>query len=123
MSLDDWNRRVTDAIVRAESLPVGSCDAWEAFHEVSKLEESIARIAPSDHLEGEIARLGAVTAALSADEPLRALQLATQFLTENPAPEIAQKFHQLMQQAEEMLDRAAADEPIVKPVTFTLRAA
>jgi len=122
MSLDELNRRVTEAIVRAERLPAGSFDAWAAFHEVSELEESIARIAPPDHLEGEIARLGAVTAALSADEPLRALQLAAEFLTENLAPEIAQKLHQFAEEADEMLDRAAADEPMVKPVTFSLRA-
>ena len=66
MSLDALNRRVTNAIIRAESLPPGSRDAWEAFHDVSALEESIATLLPPDDLEGEIARLGAVTAALSA---------------------------------------------------------
>ena len=86
MNLDDLNRRVTNAIVLAESLPAGSRDAWEAFRDVSVLEESIATIVPPDHLEGEIARLGAVTAALSAGEPLRALQLAERFLAEGLPP-------------------------------------
>ena len=100
MSIDDLNRRVTNAIVRAENLPAGSREAWEAFHEVSALEESIATITAPDDLEGEIARLGAVTAALSAGEPLRALQLAERFLAENLSPEIAAKLHQLTTEAD-----------------------
>lgn len=123
MSIDDLNHRVTNAIVRAEGLPAGSRDAWEAFHEVSALEESIATITPPDDLEGEIARLGAVTAALSAGEPLRALQLAERFLAENLAREIAEKLRQLAKEADAELAQAGADEPTVKLVTFTLRAA
>ncbi len=123
MSLDEWNRRVTNAIVRAESLPAGSREAWEAFREVSALEESIALLLPPDDLEGEIARLGAVTAALSAGEPLRALQLAARFLAEELAPEVAEKLRQLAQEGDAELVRAVSDEPIVRPVTFTLRAA
>jgi hypothetical protein len=123
MSLDELNRRVTNAIVRAESLPAGSRDAWEAFHDVSALEESIAALVPSDDIEGEIARLGAVTAALSAGEPLRALQLAERFLSESLALEIAEKLRQLVKEADAELVRAGTDEPTVVPVTFTLRAA
>jgi pyruvate-formate lyase-activating enzyme len=123
MNLDELNRRVTNAIVRAESLPAGSRDAWEAFREVSALEEAIATLVPPDDLEGEISRLGAVTAALSAGEPLRALQLAARFLAESLAPEIAEKLHDLVNEADAELVRAVADEPTVEPVTFTLRAA
>jgi hypothetical protein len=123
MSLNELNRRVTNAIARAERLPVGSRDAWEAFHDVSALEESIATLMPPDDLEGEIARLGAVTAALSAGEPLRALQLAERFLAESLAPEIATKLRQLVKEADAELVRAVAVEPTVEPVTFTLRAA
>lgn len=117
------NRRVTNAIIQAESLPAGSRDAWEAFHEVSALEESIAKLVPPDDIEGEIARLGAVTAALSAGEPLRALQLAERFLAEKLAPEVAEKLRQLVGEADSELVRAVTDEPTVLPVTFTLRAA
>ena len=123
MSLDELNRRVTNAIIRAESLPAGSRDAWEAFHEVSALEESIATLVPPDDIEGEIARLGAVTAALSAGEPLRALQLTERFLAERLAPEVAEKLRQLVNEADAELARAVTDEPTVMPVTFTLRAA
>ena len=123
MNLDELNHLVTNAIVRAESLPAGSRDAWEAFREVSGLEESIATLVPPDDLEGEIARLGAVTAALSAGEPLRALQLAARFLAESLASEIAEKLRELVNEADAELVRAVIDEPTVKPVTFTLRAA
>ncbi|TMQ02260.1 MAG: hypothetical protein E6J90_00895 [Deltaproteobacteria bacterium] len=123
MSLDELNHRVTNAILRAESLPAGSQEAWEAFHEVSALEESIAALLPPDDLEGEIARLGAVAAALSAGEPLRALQLAERFRSDGLAPEIAEKLRQLAKEAEAELLRAAADGPMIEPVTFTLRAA
>jgi len=123
MTLAELNRHVTNAIIRAESLPAGSRDAWEAFHEVSALEESIAALVPPDDIEGEIARLGAVTAALSAGEPLRALQLAERFLAESLAPEIAGKLRQLAKEADAEIMRAGVDEPTVVPVTFTLRAA
>jgi pyruvate-formate lyase-activating enzyme len=123
MSLDELNRRLTNAIIRAESLPAGSRDAWEAFHEVSALEESIATLVPPDDIEGEIARLGAVAAALSAGEPLCALQLAERFLAESLAPEVAEKLRRLVKEADAELARAVTDEPTVMPVTFTLRAA
>lgn len=123
MTLDELNQRVTNAIIRAESLPAGSRDAWEAFHEVSALEESIAALVLPDDIEGEIARLGAVTAALSAGEPLRALQLAERFLAEGLVLEAADKLRQLAREADAEIARAVADEPTVTPVTFTLRAA
>lgn len=72
---------------------------------------------------GEIARLGAVTAALSAGEPLRALQLAERFLAEGLADEVEAKLRQLANEADAELARAATDETTVMPVTFTLRAA
>jgi hypothetical protein len=63
-----------------------------------------------------------VTAALSAGEPLRALQLAARFLAERLAPEVAEKLRRLVKEAEAELVRAGSDEPTVIPVTFTLRA-
>lgn len=67
--------------------------------------------------QGEIARLGAVTAALSAGEPLRALQLAARFLAENLAPEVAEKLRRLVKEADVELARVATDEPTVMPTT------
>jgi hypothetical protein len=75
MDLDDLNKSVTHAILQAEAFPCGSWEAQHAFREVADLEEEIATIAGAGVVEGEIARLGAVTAAMSAGEPLRALQL------------------------------------------------
>ena len=75
MDLDDLNKSVTNAILQAEALPRGSWEAQHAFREVADLEEEIATIAGAGAVEGEIARLGAVTAAMSAGEPLRAIQL------------------------------------------------
>lgn len=109
MSLDELNRRVTNAIIRAERLPAGSRDAREAFREVSALEESIAALVPPGDIEGEIARLGAVTAALSAGEPLLALQLAERFLAEALAPAVAAKLRQLADEADAELSRAPTD--------------
>jgi len=123
MNLDDLNRRVTNAIVRAEGLPASSRDGAEAFREVCALEEAIAALVPSDDLEGEIARLGAVTAALSAGEPLRALLLAARFLAEGLAPEIAEKLRLRIHEADAELVRVLAEVPTVKPVTFTVRVA
>lgn len=65
--------------------------------------------------EGEIARLGAVTAALSAGEPLRALQLAERFLSESLAPEIAEKLRQLIKEADVELVRAVCAQSVMSP--------
>ena len=82
----------------------------------------MGRVARPD-IEGEIARLGAVAAALSAGEPLCALQLAERFFAESLAPEVAEKLRRLVKEADAELARAVTDEPTVMPVTFTLRAA
>lgn len=98
-NLDDLNARVTQAVLRAERLPEGSDQAQEAFREVGRLEESIAALTPADGLEGEVARLGAVTAALSAGEPLRALVLVDRYLAEGVSLEAAAKLEALRAEA------------------------
>lgn len=123
MDLEDLNRDVTDAIVHAESLPTDSPEAREAFREVGRLEEAIAQLTPADDVEGEIARLGAVTAALSAGDPLRALWLADRFLADGVAPEITEKLGALATEADADLARSASDEPRVEHVTFTIHVA
>jgi len=80
MGLDELNASVTNAILRAEELPPGSWEAQRAFCKVTDLEEEIATIVGAQTVEGAAARLGAVTAALSAGEPLRAIQLAERYL-------------------------------------------
>lgn len=123
MNHDELNRLVTNAITRAANLPADSLEGWAALREVSALEEAIANVTPADNLEGEIARLGAVTAAVDAGEPLRAIQLAERFLKEGLAVEVTAKLEQAVKEAEAQLARAGLDEPTVEPVTFTVRAA
>ncbi len=84
--MHELNREVTTAILRAEHLPPGN-DRDLAFVEVGRLEEAIAEICPAGTLEGNVARCGAVTAALSAGDPARALLLASRYLEElTPLP-------------------------------------
>lgn len=123
MDLDDLNARVTEAILRAERLPVGSDRAQEAFREVGRLEEAIAGLTSAHDIEGEIARLGAVTAALSAAEPLRALVLVERYLAEGASPAAAAKLEALRAEADADLAEVASKAPPVRPVRYTLLAA
>jgi hypothetical protein len=123
MELDDLNARVTEAILIAERLPAGSDQAQEAFRKVGRLEESIADLTSAHELEGEIARLGAVTAALSAGEPLRALWLVDRYLSEGVSPEAAAKLEALRAEADEALAEVASKVPLVRPIKYTLQAA
>jgi len=122
MNLAELNLRVTDAITHAESLPKDSPESWTAFREVSLLEEQIARLTPSDDLEGEIARLGAVAAALSANEPLRAVRLGETYLAEALADDIKSKLKLMLADVDAALT-ALAEDLTVQPVKFTLDAA
>ena len=120
MELDDLNARVTEAILRAERLPVGSLRAQNAFREVGHIEESIADATPAHSLEGEIARLGAVTAALSAAEPLRALVLVERYSAEGVSPEAAAKLEALRIEADGALAALAATAPLVRPIKYNV---
>ncbi len=104
MDLDDLNTRVTEAILRAEGLQAGSVEAKRAFREVGHLEESIARLMPADELEGQIARRGAVNAALGAEEALHALNLLARYLAEDISPEAATSLEALRSKANAVLD-------------------
>ena len=120
MDLDDLNARVTEAILRAERLPAKSDEAQQAFREVGLLEESIASLAPAHHLEGEIARLGAVTAALSAADPLHALLLVDRYLGEGVSSEAAARLDALRSEADTELAEALLKAPPVQPLKYTL---
>jgi hypothetical protein len=120
-NLDNLNARVTAAILPAERLPVDSFEALTAFREVWQLEAAIAGITPPDDVEGEIARVGAVTAALSAREPLKALQLIDCYQHEALANEVVEKLSALEAEAHTELSKVRA--ATVRPVRFTLRAA
>jgi hypothetical protein len=123
MELDDLNAQVTEAILRAERLAAGSDQAQEAFREVGRIEELIAGSTAVHALEGEIARLGAVTAALSAAEPLRALVLVDRYLAEGVSLEAATKLEALRAEADVDLAEVASKVPPVRPLKYTLREA
>lgn len=123
MEIDDLNKSVTNAILRAEALMPGSWAAQRAFREVADLEEEIATIMGTGVVDGEIARLGAVTAAMSADELLRAVQLATRYLADDLSDGTRAKLEALVRKAEAELERGVADGPQVAGVPFHLRAA
>ncbi len=84
MAIDELYSEVSRAIWEAEgaSDPYGP-EAKSAFAEVSLLEEAIAERLPADDFEGMIARRGAVRAAVSAGDLIRARQLA-QLYREDP---------------------------------------
>jgi hypothetical protein len=123
MNLADLNESVTEAILRAEALAPGSWEAQTAFRDVSEFEEAIASIVSAKEVEGVIARLGAISAALSAGEPLRALQLADRYGGDDLGQKAQSKLSELKAEAESDIQRAVQKELSVEPVRFHLRAA
>lgn len=104
MDLDDLNMRVTAAILHAERLPAGSDEAQRAFQEVGRIEESIAALTLANDFEGEIARRGAVRAALNAADPRHALGLLDRYLAEDISLEAAASLEALRSKANAELD-------------------
>jgi hypothetical protein len=123
MGLDELNRSVTSAILRAEALPPGSWEAERAFRDVADLEEEIAAIAGAHTVEGEAARLGAVTASMSAGDLVRAVQLAERYLADALSDRSRARLCELHDEAEAEIARAAISAPNVDPIPFILRAA
>ncbi len=121
MDLDDLNARVTEAILRAERLPIGSIESEAAFREVSSLEEAIAGLTSIKDAEGQIARLGAVAASLSGGDPLRALLLVERYLAEGLSGGAAARLHALRAEADADLAKAAVNAPLVRPLRYTLQ--
>ena len=123
MDLAELNRSVTSAIIRAEALLPGTWEAQRAFREVADLEEEIATIIGARTAAGEIARLGAITAALSAGEPLRALQLGERYLADGLSEGSRAKLRELLAEADAEIGRDAISAPHVSPVRYSLHAA
>lgn len=123
MELAELNRSVTIAILRAEALPAGSWEAERAFRDVADFEEEIAAIVGGHTVEGEVARLGAVTASLSAGDLVRAVQLAERYLADSLSSGSRTKLTELRDEAEAEIVRTAAEAPDVAPIPFTLHAA
>ena len=82
--LNELNQLVTEGIFVAErAVDQNSPKAKEADREVSRLEEEIASLKPASDLEGEIARRGAVRAAMNAGDTRRAIDLAATYIMED----------------------------------------
>ncbi|MBN2196314.1 MAG: hypothetical protein JW751_26105 [Polyangiaceae bacterium] len=122
MRLEDLMKSVTNAILRAETFPADSWEAQHEFREVAELEEEIATIVGAQTIDGEIARLGAVTAALSAGEPLRAIHLAQRYRIDVLSDAIRAKLDSLVHEAVAEIERNTAGVTIVEPVRFRVRA-
>lgn len=123
MGLEELNHSVTSAILRAEALPGGSWEAERAFREVAEIEQELAAIVGAQTVQGEVARLGAVTASLSAGDLLRAVQLAERYLADGLSDRSRKTLEQLHAEAEAAISSAARAAPDVEPVRFSLRAA
>lgn len=80
--LDELNIQVTSAIYQAEHLEDGTAESKNAWLEVSRIEEEIAKITTPIEIEGHIARRGAVSALLEAGETNQARALLTRFISE-----------------------------------------
>jgi len=98
-TLDELNKNVTSAILFAEGLPENAPERPAAFREVSQLEEEIASVTRANGLEGGIARLGAVSAALTALDLLRAIQLGEGYLLNGLEPDIEDRLQALLKTA------------------------
>lgn len=123
MDLNELNSSVTVAILKAEALCRGTLESQSAFREISLLEESIAALTSAKEVDGEIARFGAVAAALSAGESLRALQLADRYSSDELSVKCRSMLDDLVREAESVLARAAIDAPNVVLVKFHLHEA
>ena len=123
MGLDDLNRSVMRAILHAEALPPGSWEAERAFRDVADLEEGIAAVVGAHTVEGEVARLGAVTASMSAADLVRAVQMAERYLADSLSGSARAKLRELHAEAEAEIARAATAAPNVDPIPFIWRAA
>ena len=99
MSIEDLYPRVTEAIERAQALEdAGDVDACRlAYREVSIIEEAIAAERPSSTIQGDVARCGAVSAALKSGDDARARELARRYLDENLPPKTREYLLELIE--------------------------
>jgi hypothetical protein len=90
------NVTLTRCILSAERLPLGA-ERQEAYREISKLEEQLAALTDSKSTEGEIARRGAVSAAIEARDYERAWLLGNRYLAEPRTIDMDASLRDLMQ--------------------------
>jgi hypothetical protein len=110
------NKRLSEEIFFAGRATPGSQEAQDAYRRISDLEEQLARLKPTD-VDGAMARVGAVSAALRAGDWLRASRLVEEFIVGAP-DDVAMALRELDREA----DAAARllEEPYVKPIRYKL---
>lgn len=122
--IDQLYGRVTTAILLAEKAEgrgnLGQAAA--AYLEVSFFEEDIAKLLPASDPEGEIARRGALTAAMSAGQFVRAIELGKQYALDSAvSPALKQQLDSLRSDAEREARKGARGPILVQPTaTFRL---
>jgi hypothetical protein len=125
--LDQLYSRVTTAIMLAERAETagGLASAAAAYLEVSFFEEEIAKLLPASDPEGEIARRGVITAAMSARQFVRAIELANAYVQEPAASAtLKQQLETLRSEADREARRSLRGPILVQPrATFRLLAA
>lgn len=87
-TLSKLNRLVTAAILAAEQTERGSEGERAAYRRVADLEEQIADTLPAGTIEGDIARRGAIRAAIMSGDRPRARGLFDHYLKEGMQPEL-----------------------------------
>jgi hypothetical protein len=105
MNIDELYERVTEAILRAETLEDQgpSAEMRAAYLTVSFIEEEITEFAPASGPDGAIARRGAVRAALKSGVPIRARDLAERYLAEPAPPALADELRRMQVDADAAL--------------------
>ncbi len=119
-TLQNLNARISEEIFFAGRAAQGSMEAQSAYLRISALEEQIARLTAPDAVDGALARVGAVSAALRAGDWLRAARLVDEFMEDAPA-DVAEELRALGREADDAA--RVVQEPDVRPVRFHLEAA
>ena len=105
MKVNELNKRVTMAIFEALNVERSgqADDIKKAFAIVSKLEGELASYLPAGGVEGDMAREGAVRAALKSEDPERARELAEKYLAEEVSEDTKETLLELTRDAQESM--------------------
>ena len=115
--------RVTGAIFDAEKAEAAGDPgaAADAYLDVSFLEEEIGKLLPATDPEGEIARRGAITAALSAQQYFRAIALADSYLADpTVSADLGGQLAELKTEAEQAMPKRSGPVLVQPKARFRL---
>ena len=105
MKANELNKRVTLAIFEALNAERNGQaeEIKKAFAQVSALEGELASYLPAGGIEGDMAREGAVRAALKSENAQRARELAENYLAEDVSEDTKQTLLDLTREAQEQM--------------------